>query len=152
MRNAIWTLLCATLAAQPPAQWSGDQKSVWAQEQAYWKYCKAMDMNNYLSLWHSSVVGWPSSYPAPSGKDHITDWLTDRTKKGLTMKSYDLDPLAIQVTDNIAVVHYRVKYFWVDNTGKETPVGSRITHTWIKSGDGWKIIGGMSAPVDAQGR
>ena len=159
MRNAIWncvgaclTLLCMLSVGQPPAQWSSDQKSVWGQEQAYWKYCKAMELDKYLSLWHASVVGWPSSYSAPAGKDHISDWFTDRVKQGWIMKSYDLEPLAIQITDNVAVVHYRVKYSWVDKAGKEIPVGSRITHTWIKNGDGWQIIGGMSAPVNAQGR
>jgi ketosteroid isomerase-like protein len=149
---ACLTLLCTLSSGQPPSQWSSDQKSVWAQEQAYWKYCKAMELDRYLSLWHPRVVGWPNSYSAPAGKDHISDWLTDRTKQGLAMKSYDLEPLVIQVTDNVAVVHYRVKYSWVDKAGKEIPVASRITHTWIKSADGWQIIGGMSAPVDAQGR
>jgi hypothetical protein len=32
-----------------------------------------------------------------------------------------------KVTDNMAVVHYRVKYSWVDKEGREIPVGSRIT-------------------------
>jgi ketosteroid isomerase-like protein len=142
MRNAI----------EDHSQWSGDQKSVWGQEQAYWKYCQAMEMDQYLSLWHPRVVAWPSFYSVPAGKDNIGDWLMDRLKQGFTMKSYDLDPLAIEVTDHVAVVHYRVKYSWVDKAGKETPVASRITHTWIKNGDNWQIIGGMSAPVDAQGR
>jgi ketosteroid isomerase-like protein len=111
-----------------------------------------MDLDKYLTLWHADVVGWPSVNSAPAGKDQISDWLTDHAKKGLTIKSYDLEPLAIKVTDNVAVVHYRVKYSWVDNEGKETPARSRITHTWIKTPEGWQIIGGMSAPVDAQGR
>lgn len=145
-------LLCVSLVGQPPAQRSRDQEEVWAREQAYWSYCKAMDLDKYLSLWHASMVGWPGPYSAPARKDHIADWLTDRAKKGFVIRSYDLEPLAIQVTDSVAVVHYRVKYLWVDKAGKETPVGSRITHTWLKGRDGWQILGGMSAPVDAQGR
>jgi len=105
-----------------------------------------------MTLWHASVVGWPSMYSAPAGKDHISDWLTDRAQKGFTIKSYDLEPLAIKVTDKVAVVHYRVKYSWRDKEGKETLARSRLTHTWIKTRDGWQIIGGRSAPVDAQGR
>jgi ketosteroid isomerase-like protein len=150
---ATWLLLCCVSSVgQPPTQWSRDEESVWGLEQAYWRYCKGMDLDKYLTLWHASVVGWPSTYSAPAGKNHISDWLTDRAKNDLTMKSYDLEPLAIKVTDNVAVVHYRVKYSWVNKEGKETPVRSRITHTWIKSPDGWQIIGGMSGPVDAQGR
>ena len=158
MRNSIWSLatclilFCVPSVGQPPAQWSRDQEIVWGQEQAYWRYCKGMDLDKYLTLWHASVVGWPSMYSAPAGKDHISDWLTDRAQKGFTIKSYDLEPLAIKVTDKVAVVHYRVMYSWADEDGKEILARSRITHTWIKTRDGWQIIGGMSAPVDAQGR
>lgn len=158
MRNSVRSvatcvvLFCMSSAAQAPPQRSRDQANVWGLEQAYWQYCKDMNLDKYLTLWHASVVGWPSMYSAPAGKDHISDWLTDRAKKGLTIKSYDLEPLAIKITDNVAVVHYRVKYSWADKQGSVIPVGSRITHTWIKVRDGWQIIGGMSAPVDDQGR
>jgi len=59
-------------------------------EQAYWKYAKEMELDKYLTLWHASFVGWPKSYPSPSGKDQITNWLTGAASKGLTMKSYEL--------------------------------------------------------------
>ena len=88
----------------------------------------------------------------PVGKDHISDWLTGPAKQGVTIKTYDLERLAIKITDNVAVVHYRVKYSWIDKQGRKTPGGSRINHIWIRSADGWKIIGGMSADPDAQGR
>ena len=120
-----------------------DQETVWCLEQAYWQY-----LEKYMSLWHPSVLGWPKMNSAPVGKDHISDWL-----QRLTFKTYDLERLAINVKrDNVAVVHYRVKYSWIDKAGKETTAGSRITHTWIRSRGGWQIIGGMSAPTDAEGR
>ena len=28
----------------------------------------------------------------------------------------------------------------------------RITHTWLRTGDTWQIIGGMSAPVNSDGK
>ena len=111
-----------------------------------------MDLENYLRLWNARGLGWPGSASAPAGNAHISDWLTDAAKKGLSIKSYDLEPLAIQVTDNVAVVHYRIKLFWVDKEGKTTPSANRITHTWMRNRGNWQIIGGMSGQVDAQGR
>ena len=145
-------LFCASSLSQPATQMTRDQKTIWGLEQAYWQYCKEMNLEKYRSLWHPSVLGWPKTNSAPVGKDHISDWLTEPAKQGVTIKPYDLERLAINVTDNVAVVHYRVKYSWIDKEGKETPGSSRITHTWLRSRGGWQIIGGMSAPTDAQGR
>ena len=153
LRVAIcWMLVCAPLCAQSSTPDSRDEAAVWRLEQSYWQYCKAVDLEKYRSLWHPKVLGWPSAFSAPAGKDHIADWLTAKINQGFAMKEATLERLALQVTGNVAVVHYRVKYGWVDPAGKETPAASRITHTWIRVGDGWQIIGGMSAPVDAQGR
>jgi ketosteroid isomerase-like protein len=138
--------------AAPIAQWSFDQQDIWRLEQAYWSYCRDMDLETYLSLWHPGVIGWPVMYSAPTGKDHICDWLTDQARKGLTVTSYELEPLAIRVTENVAIVCYRVRYCWGGEDGRNMPIAGRITHTWMRSGESWLIIGGMSAPVDALGR
>jgi ketosteroid isomerase-like protein len=81
----------------------------------------------------------------PLRKDHITDWITTQTSKGLTFHADDLQPADIQVTGDIAVVYYRVTYKWLDKNSKGVLRTVRVTHTWLKTGNDWKIIGGMSA-------
>src|SRR5262252_9315037 len=130
------TLFCASLLSQPAARMASDQETVWGLEQAYWQYCKEMNLEKCTTLWHPSVLGWPKMNSAPVGKDHISDWLTGPAKQGVTIKTSDLERLAIKITDNVAVVHYRVKYSWIDKEGKETPGSSRITHTWLRSRGG----------------
>ncbi len=44
------------------------------------------------------------------------------------------------------MVFYRMTAQWVDKDGVGHPTLSRITHTWIKNGANWQIIGGMSMP------
>lgn len=156
---ATFLILAATLLwsqASPPAQaqdLSRDEAQVWSLEKAYWEYVKANDIEKYRALWHDDFVGWPTSSSAPQRKDHITDWITRNTSKGVKLQSYALEQLAIKVTGDIAIDHYRLKMVWAGPgpTESNTEV-IRITHTWIKTGDTWLIIGGMSAPVNAEGK
>ena len=126
---------------------SADERAVWKLEQDYWKYVQAGDLESYRKLWHPDFVGWPNSSARPKRKDHITDWIADYTKKGLKLKSYNLEPAGSQATENVVVTHYWITDRWVDKDGHGEAETNRITHTWIRTPVGWQIIGGMSAPV-----
>ena len=137
--------LCAALPAV--GQQSANEQAVWKLETAYWNYVKAVDLDGYRSLWHRDFVGWPSSSAQPARKDHITDWITASTDKGIRLQWYSIQPAASQATENIVITHYWVTSFWADTAGHgDPPETNRITHTWIKTGDGWQILGGMSNP------
>lgn len=141
--------VCAALPAA--AEQSANEQAVWKLESAYWSYVKADDLEGYRTLWHRDFVGWPSSSAQPARKDHITDWITAITGKGLRLQWYSLEPAASQSTENIVIVHYWVTAFWSDKAGGgEAPQTSRITHTWIKTATGWQILGGMSASARGQ--
>jgi Domain of unknown function (DUF4440) len=113
-----------------------------------------MDLEKYRALWHEDFVGWPLVNSEPVRKDCITDWMKGNTSRGLTLQSYAIEQLAIKVTADIAINHYRIKLNWarIDNGEAARTDGLRITHTWIRTGDTWQIIGGMSAPVNADGK
>jgi ketosteroid isomerase-like protein len=143
---AIVIVLCAWTAF---AQQSAEEQAVWKLEHSYWDDVKALDLNSYLELWHPNFVGWPSVSAQPQRKDHITDWITAYTAKGLHLKSYTLEPDASQMTGNVIVVHYWLTPLWTDKNDSGEPYTLRITHTWIRTEKGWKIIGGMSAAETA---
>lgn len=131
------------------------EAQIWNQEKAYWEYVKANDLETYRALWHDDFVGWPESSTEPAHKDHITDWITNMTAQGLKLQSFEIDQRAIKITGNIAIDHYRIKGIWgkADTGEVVTTDRARITHTWIRTSDGtWKILGGMSAPVNADGK
>jgi len=130
------------------------EPEIWNLESAYWDYVKANDLEKYRALWHDDFVGWPSVSPEPVRKDHITDWITSNTSKGLKLQSYEIERRAIKVTGDIAIDHYRIKMNWTKaDTGDVARTDTtRITHTWIRRGDAWEIIGGMSAPVNSEGK
>jgi hypothetical protein len=63
------------------------EAQVWSLEKAYWEYVKANDLEKYRALWHEDFVGWPLVSSAPVRKDHITDWITANTSKGIKLQS-----------------------------------------------------------------
>jgi ketosteroid isomerase-like protein len=152
MLKTISILLALTAAAfaQDSAK---DEAQVWNLEKAYLEYVKANDLEKYRALWHEDFLGWPYVSSVPTGKDHITDWITANTSKGAKLQSYSIKQLALRVTGDIAINHYRIKANWATSeTTKVRTDALRITHTWIRTNGTWQILGGMSAPVNEKGQ
>ena len=130
-----------------------DEAQIWQLEKAYWEYVKANELEKYRALWHENFLGWPFVNATPVRKDHITDWITANTSKGISLHSYSIEQLAIQVTGEIATNYYRIDFTWANSAGAEVKTDRlRIMHTWIRTRGTWQIIGGMSSPVNAAGQ
>src|SRR2546429_1218260 len=122
---------------------ANDEAQIWSLEKAYWEYVKGNNLEKYRVLWDEDFLGWPFVSPAPVRKDHITDWITSNTSKGIKLQSYSIEQLAIQVTGDIAMDYYRINATWADSTGAEVRTDRlRITHTWTRTHGTWQIIGG----------
>ena len=134
------------LKTAKPAQVSKDEQTLWNLEHAYWRYVQDHDLSSYSNLWHERFLGWPSVSAAPVHKDHITDWITAQTSKGLTFKTDEVKPASIQVTGDVAMVCYWVTFRCLDHEGKGAAQTVRITHAWLKTANDWRIMGGMSMP------
>jgi ketosteroid isomerase-like protein len=143
---SLFCLLAISSQSGTPPEASGDERTLWDLEHAYWQYVENNDLAAYSDLWHEKFLGWPSVSSAPVHKDHITDWITSQTSKGLVFKAGELKPAAIQVTGDVAFVCYWITLAWQDKQGKAVPRTFRITHAWVRSGREWRIIGGMSMP------
>jgi ketosteroid isomerase-like protein len=142
--------LAATALAQNSAK---DEAQVWQLEKAYWEYVKANDLEKYRALWNENFLGWPFVSSAPVRKDQITDWITVNTSRNIKLQSYSLEGLAIQMAGDIAVDYYRVNATWANSEGANVKTDRfRITHTWMRTHGTWQIIGGMSAPVNKDGK
>ena len=126
------------------SQPSENEQALWNLEHEYWRHVQDNDLPAYLKLWNKDFVGWPSVSAEPVRKEHITDWITSQTSKGLAFKSVEFKPAAIQITGNIALIYYWTTYKWVDKDGVGAMYTVRVTHTWLKDGNDWHIIGGMS--------
>src|SRR5881398_3983199 len=138
-------LLCVAGRALPSDS-SPDEQTVWNLEHAYWHYVESNDLAAYSNLWHKDFLGWPSVSAAPVDKDHITDWITSQTSKGLAFKTGEFKPASIQVTEDVAVACYWITFKWLDKDGNGAANTIRITHVWLRTGNDWRIKGGMSMP------
>jgi ketosteroid isomerase-like protein len=138
---------CAAIPAV--SQQSDNEKAVWKLESSYWDDVKALNLDSYRALWHENFVGWPYSNSQPARKDHIADWIKAHTDKGEALAWFELTPADSRATENLVVTEYWLTSLWADKAGHGEPFTQRVTHTWIKTANGWQIIAGMSARVPA---
>jgi ketosteroid isomerase-like protein len=146
LRLLLIICILAVTAQSFAADTAADEQTLWERERAYWQYVEKNDLAPYANLWHEDFLGWPSVDPMPVDKDHITDWITAQTSKGLTFKTGDFKPAALKVTGNVAFACYWITFRWTDKDGNGAPNTLRITHAWLRNGNDWRIIGGMSMP------
>lgn len=126
---------------------------VWAREDAYWRYVKAGDVENYVTLWHPDFIGWPCDQPHPMGKASIGDWVRKVRDEKLAVE-YSLTHEGAQAFDDVVVVHYSFTMVSTFPDGRIEGAGieKKITHTWRKVGGDWLIIGGMCGPLERAGK
>jgi ketosteroid isomerase-like protein len=126
------------------SQSSADEHSLWKLEHLYWDYVQANDLNSYRALWHKDFIGWPAVSAAPVNKAHITDWITSETSQGRTFKTVEFKPASLHVNGDVAVTYYWITYKWMNKDGDAATRTLRVTHTLLRDGKDWHIIGGMS--------
>lgn len=117
---------------------------VWGREDDYWRFVRAGDVESYVALWHDKFIGWPCGQEHPKRKESIGDWVREVRDKRIKVTS-DLTREGAEDFGTIVVVHYRftrVDTFPDGHVEGEGKV-SKITHTWMKVGETWVIIGGM---------
>lgn len=145
-KATVLCLMAGFLSSSAATAATADETLIWSHERAYWRYVQNNDLTAYLKQWHEAFVGWPYVSEAPVRKDHITDWITSQTSKGLSFRTLAFKPAAIQITGNVAATFYWVTFRWVDKAGKGSASTIRVMHTWIKDGSDWHIVDGMSMP------
>ena len=145
-------VLCgvAPASAQAPPTNSVAEEEVWALEDAYWRYAGAGDVESYLTLWHDDFVGWFCRALDPSRKANIGVWVS-RIRDEEQELVYNLDKKTSQYFDSLVVVYYTTPLERISPDGSRLWEGElfKVTHTWMKVGNQWKIIGGMCGQFDA---
>ena len=140
--DGYWIEINNSYAATPSTQQIKDE--VWQMEENYWKYVKSNDLKSYLTLWDDNFIGYPTNNMITS-KDHITDWITEMYKDKSTKFNFELTRKTENVFGDIVIVLYDVTQTSTNAKNEMEKTTFKITHTWLKSGSGWLIIGGMGA-------
>jgi len=127
---------------------SADEEGVWKLENAYWKHVGALDFESYKNLWDPNSVAWRDEGFFLLGRDSAIGWVKDNQARGFHLEEFALGSAEIRITGNVAVTYYNVTSLWVDEVGRGKPRNSRFTHTWIRAGNIWRIVGEMALTTD----
>jgi ketosteroid isomerase-like protein len=143
----VLAVLGAGAFAEVHAQNGSDTEQVWTQEEAYWKIVKSNDAKAWADLWSDDFVGWPSFKEHPVDKQSgVAEFKSGQTSRGLV--SYELHRESVKKHGDAVITFYRATIHRRDDSGAESTTKARLSHTWMKRGGRWVIVGGMSA-VDA---
>jgi len=125
-----------SLSCTDKSQTVENQENVlWNLEEEYIKAHKDADHSKILSMWDENFLGWPSRLENSAKKNSGSEYLEKYFSKPMPSDTkFRIEKQGIHIENNVAILHYRL--FLFKNS-------ARLTHTWIKRGDKWYILGGM---------
>jgi hypothetical protein len=153
-RAPVWVLLATVLlgtALLPAAENSGlsdVEEEIWALEDVYISAFENAKHSEIASMLHRDFLGWPRESEKPRAKGDVAQYLKVNYPEPLEYR-FELKRAGIRVSENIAVTHYLVVIRAKDEIHAGRSQTVRMTHTWLKEGAEWKILGGMSSTVRA---
>ena len=118
-------------------------EEIWALEQAYFANLYKADYDGVLALVHKRFLGWPSAVAQPIDRETSARFMKQLISKP-TSCTVKVERGGIRVLGAVALTQYtlHVTCTAVDDASKTQ--SSRITHTWVREGASWKLLGGMS--------
>ena len=147
-------MLVAMLAWPSPASAAGDtqrrnrlEEEIWSLEHSYFSRLYRADHAGVLALVHARFLAWPAGVPQPIGKDESAQFMRQLVPAP-TSCNVAIERGGIRLLGNVALTEYTLR---VDCPGPGPSPGgaavsrtSRITHTWLRDGGRWQLLGGMS--------
>lgn len=129
---------------------NADERAVWGLEEKYYEFAEANDPESYLELFDDDIIGWPTQDPRPKGRDKVSRWIGIVHSNPAELWRAEIEREAIHDFGDVVVVHYRLRdYFVTADTGEVIREDRyKITHTWMRRGDSWKIISGMGGRLE----
>jgi ketosteroid isomerase-like protein len=137
-------LSSAQLLAQ---EWSEEQKEVWKNVEAYSDMWVKGDLEGFLAYFHDDFSGWGNQDALPRNKASVRKFATHNFKS-LKVFVTDIQPVGINIFDNVAIVQYYYTNVLKDKEGKEQTARGRWTDILMKQGDKWVIIGDHGGSTD----
>jgi hypothetical protein len=118
------------------------EEEIWALEEAYFANLYKADYAGVLSITHSQFLGWPGRVPQPIDREESASFMKELVPKPTTC-TFRIERAGIRLLGDVALTQYTIIVNCSDN-GVTKTLSSRITHTWVKEGASWKLLGGMS--------
>jgi ketosteroid isomerase-like protein len=124
------------------------EQEVWELELRYWHLLEASDHAAYMELWHPDFLGWPRDRDLPTGFSGMDAGVRRKMSEG-RVSGHEILSHSVTVVGDVGVTQYGVRAMRVTAGGATEQFTSRVTHTWLRTGGTWRIVGGMSAPLES---
>jgi len=147
----LMTGACPQANSEETSSLKGESVSinqVWNREDEIGRFEEAGDVDAYQTLFHEKFIGWPCDQAHPIRKAGVGEWLREVRDKHIKV-TFALTHEGAEDFGNVVVVHYRVTGLYTYPDGHTEGNGEvfKLTHTWLRTGDTWQIIGGMCASL-----
>lgn len=156
MKNTVWlsTILLSFIffsysqaySATPDTDHGRDpvKEEIWALEEAYFANLYKANYEGVLDIVHCQFLGWPGAVPRPIDKEESARFMKLLVPKPASSCTFKIERAGIRLLGEVALTQYLIHVTGCDTPGVEKTQSSRITHTWVKEGARWKLLGGMS--------
>ena len=120
-------------------EWSSEQLEVWELSKKMFKFWAERDLEGVMSCQHENYIGWFGDAPFPEDKNASRNW-ESYNFGNQKIHHYEIKPISITVTDNVAIVNYYL------TARREDEDGNRITHSkfteiFLRENGKWLILG-----------
>jgi ketosteroid isomerase-like protein len=141
MRNlciALAFALCLPIAVFAQ-EWSLAQKEVWKVEETIIAAFQKGDLETAMSFVHPDYRGLHHGSPVPIDKAIARQQFADMTKNYHT-RTACIQPLAIQIFGNTAIVHYVATVTLASYDERPVTIQAAWTDVFIKQGEKWLVV------------
>jgi hypothetical protein len=119
------------------------EEEIWALEETYFAHFYNAHYEAVRALVHSQFLGWPGAVPQPIDREGSARFMK-RLVPTPALCTFKINRAGIRVRGDVALTQYIIHVNCSDTAGAANTHSSRITHTWLKEGASWKLLGGMS--------
>lgn len=144
--------MAAPAMAQAPS-WSSEQQSVWAVIEQSWRDEVARNGKWPGSYTDPNMTAWGPEWPMPRNAASLERWTRFQDKQGKSLE-YEIQPMAIAISGNTAVVNYGAVTMWQREVprGESPPKPERdmtaLSETLVRTAGGWKFLSSTSYPLN----
>ena len=156
MRSIVAVVLFAALALPTAAvaqQWSAEEQELVDHLESVWDQVEENDQATY-EIWletanpRDDLVWWFSHRGTPYDLKAIEKWHKCWETRGTEYTYMDVYPIAVRIIDSVGMIWFYAYGESLDADGVHRPFSSKRLEIFQKTDGGWKLVGGMAAPIE----
>lgn len=122
------------------------EEDIWKLEETYFTNLYRANYEEVLALVHPQFLGWPSNLPKPINKEESAEFMRKLIPQPTTCV-IRIERAGLQQSGDTVLTQYTIHIDCPEASGVVRTQSSRITHTWTKHENQWKVLGGMSIAI-----